>query len=127
MPGVMQTIAGTIAVCEPRPFLTPALQREFEHTPYHVRGCRSTRELPSLITTPFAVIVCDITTHPADGLNWFTTPLSQRWPSVVCGSPTVAELEPVFRELGVRSFLPDLISPQDLAQLCRRWLARQSV
>lgn len=124
MPGVMQPLAGTIAVCEPQPYWTPLLQRDFASSSYVVRSCRAPRELPGLIGSSPGVVICDVSAQPADFLNWFATPVSRRWPIIVCGSPRVAELEPVYRELGVRSFLPDLIPIEELAQLCRRWLKR---
>lgn len=124
MPGMMQPMAGTIAVCESRPYWTPLLQREFESLPYLVSVCRAPRELPGIITSPNAVVICDVSTQPAEFLNWLAKPVSRRWPIIVCGSPDVAELESVYRELGVLSFLPELVSVRDLAQLCRRWLKR---
>ncbi|HET6422102.1 MAG TPA: hypothetical protein VFG20_00370 [Planctomycetaceae bacterium] len=122
MPGVMQSAIGTILVCEPRSFWAPALQREFEQSAFFVRGCRSLRDLPGLMDLPRGIVVCDVTVQPAEFLNWFATPASRRWPSLVCASPATAELEPVFRELGVRSFQTDFIAPRELARICRRWL-----
>jgi len=122
MAGVLQPVHGTVAVCEAQPFWTPALQREFVASAYVVRGCRTPRELPALISTPIAMVVCDVTQLTAETLRWLSLPESHRWPCVACGSPAVAELEPVFRELGVRSFLTDLVSASELATLCRRWL-----
>ncbi len=124
MPGIWQSIAGTIAVCERLPFWVPALQREFEHEPIAVRGCRTPRELSALISTRPAIAVCDVTAQPAECLNWFTTSTARSVPIVVCGSPAVAELEAVCRELGVRSFFPDIVPREELSQLCRRWLRR---
>lgn len=122
MAGLLQPIHGTIAVCEPQPFWTPALQREFLGSNYRVHGCRSPRELTELIQRPRAVVVCDLTAQPSECLNWVATAAARNVPIAVCGSPQVSELEVVCRELGVRSFSPDLVSPAELAQLCRRWL-----
>ncbi len=126
MAGVLQSVHGTILVCEPAPFWTPALQRELQQDSLLVRGCRTPNELDALIDKhPLAIIVYGLNTGPAGCLSWLASRKSQSLPVIICGSTTTAELEPVCRELGARSFLPDLISHADLAALCRRWLRMQ--
>lgn len=126
MAGVLQTVHGTILVCEPAPFWTPALQRELQQDSLLVRGCRTPNELDGLIAGhPHAMIVYDLNTGPAGCLGWLASRKSKSLRVIVCGMTTNAELEPVCRELGARSFIPDLISHADLAALCRRWLRVQ--
>lgn len=123
MVGALQTVRGLIVVCERQPYWTPALQRELLSEPFHVRGCPSLRELDRLISThPKAMVVMDLEADSAGCLAWLSTHVTRPVPSIICGSPSTSGLEPLCRELGALSFLPDYIPRSEMAALCRRWL-----
>ncbi len=117
------TAPGTIVVCEPRAFWTPALQRELQPERHQVRGCHSLRELNAILMNDGkTIVVYDLSFQPEGCLTWLAGQHNGAVPTIVLGSKATAELEPVFREWGARSFVVDLISRTDLAALCRRWL-----
>jgi len=125
MSGVLQVVQGAIVVCEPTPFWTPALQRALDRDPYVVRGCRHAGELDVLAAAHgTTVIVYELASNPAGCLAWLAARRTRPLPTIVMGSETTAELESVCRELGAHSFIPELITRIDLADLCRRWLQR---
>ncbi|MDP1797428.1 MAG: hypothetical protein Q8K78_08105 [Planctomycetaceae bacterium] len=110
-------------MCEPKPYWAPAMQREFHAEAFVVRGCRRPSELDALIVAHrTTIVICDLESGPANVLAWLASRQKAPIPTVISGSSSTAGLEAVCRELGVWSFLPDLIPHNEIAALCRRWL-----
>lgn len=125
MPGAMQTATAAVLVYESQPFWAPALQRAFADEPVYVWGCDRLNTLDEALRRwPRAVIVADGVTDPAGLLTWLAkNPARNSVTIAVCGSASSASFEPLFREVGVASYLPDLIPIGELASRCRRWLS----
>ena len=118
-----------IAVFERQPFWGPELQRQFEHGAVDVRECRAVGDLlPGVDSYPSALLVIDFDSGPAACLNWLKDELRvhpKAWPVIACGIAT-RELEWVLREAGVTALLPEFVSGEKLARLCRRQLGLQT-
>lgn len=114
-----------IAIFERLPYWGPELQRQFLDRPVEIRECRSVSDLRH-VTNGYSrvLLVIDFAAAPSDCLTWLGTyqQESQPWPLIVCGSPESAELEWRLRDAGVTAFLPDMISGDQFARLCRRLL-----
>jgi hypothetical protein len=115
-----------IAVFEKRPYVGPELQRQFARSSVLVRECRSIGELLPLVADfDSALLVIDFDSAIESCLRWLYANAEsnlRRWPIVGCGSAAVADLEWRLREAGVTAFLPDVVSGDRLARLCRKQL-----
>lgn len=115
-----------ISVFEARPYWGPELQRQFENSTTTIRECRSLSDLiPSTQGFDAALIVIDLESDLENALAWFI----ENWreslhtcPLIACGSPSVSDLEWILRETGVTAFLPEVLSGDAFARLCRRHL-----
>ena len=115
--------APEIVVHEKRPRWAPELQRQFVGEEVRVRGCRSLADaVPRAADAAPRVVVLDLEAAPAETLHFLGHwgPKARRWPVVVIGSTRTADLEWPARELGALAFLPEEVSGEDLARLCRR-------
>lgn len=122
-----------IVVFEPRPRWEPELQRQFGNEAVRVCGCRTIKELSSLVfpqTIKNAanaveiadVVVLHVSENAAPCLQWITGLATQpQAPAVVvlC-SPELAELEWTLRDAGVLEVMIDEYSGERLARCCRR-------
>lgn len=115
-----------VIVCEPQPYWTPELQRQFQQDSVAVRGCRKWSEIaPQSGEFDQTVEVVELV---EDRAAECLTGLLQRQrvgkspPLIIVTSPRLATLENVLREAGVRAFFPDQPTGEDLARCCRRWL-----
>lgn len=123
MAGVMQPVQGSIAVYELTAYWAPTLQRAMHSEPYIIRGFRSVAELDRFIVSrPPTMVVYDLTADPGACLSWLSSRQAYAFPTIILGSATTAELEPICREWGVCSFKADVIPGHELAALCRRWM-----
>ena len=122
----MTPFRAAISVFESDPYWVPELQRQFLHSAVTVRECRSIGDLlPGLEVFDFELILLDFESGPVEALAWlsaFVTKQVRRIPIIICGSSDTRELEWMLREAGVSAFLPDRVSGEDLARLCRRLL-----
>lgn len=125
MPAVSQP--STIAIFEKQPYWGPELQRQFQHTETAIRECRSLRDLSVTTQSVQDVVwVIDLEAGLEQSLEWLANDVAQlsfTVPIIVIGSPASAELEWILREAGVTAFLPELVTGEDLARLCRRMLS----
>lgn len=124
MPAVSNPFA--IVVFEKQPYWGPELQRQFQHSDVLVRECRSIRDLlagaGALDKTLFVI---DLEADLEQTLEWFGTGLAichVSIPIIALGSKAHGELEWVLREAGVSAFLPEFVTGEHLARLCRRML-----
>ncbi|MCX7423153.1 MAG: hypothetical protein NT013_26955 [Planctomycetia bacterium] len=122
-----------IVVFEPRSRWEPELQRQFGNEAVRVCGCRTIKELSSLVfpktiintvnaTEISDVVVLQVSENAASCLQWITGLATQpQAPAVVvlC-SPESAELEWALRDAGVLEVMIDEYSGQRLARCCRR-------
>jgi hypothetical protein len=118
-----------IVVFEPRPYWGPELQRQFSRTSIAVRECRAIADIqPSTTEFRAGLIVIDLDSAIGECLAWLELDLSRprRWPIVACGSKATADLEWLLRDAGVTEFVPDVITGDEFARLCRRQLGLQS-
>ena len=115
-----------IAIFESRPYWGPELQRQFEHTNVTLREFRSVGDLSvSIVGFGTSLIVLDLDAALVDCVKWLGSGNSEqllRLPIIAIGSSATAELEWLLREAGVTVFLPDMITGEELAKLCRRQL-----
>ena len=115
-----------IAVYEVRPYWGPELQRQFADTPVVIRECRSLCDLlPSVQGFRFVLLVVDLEPAIEKVLDWLISEFKvdrHRWPIIACGSIETLDLEWSLREAGVTAFLPDVISGESFARLCRKQL-----
>ena len=124
--------APEVLVHERRPRWRPELERQFRGEPARVRSCSSLGDLAKAVDAadPPPLVVLDLDAAPAESLQ-----LLGRWtgrpgrPAVVAiTGPRTADLEWPARELGALTVLPESISCDDLANVCRRqWAPRQTV
>jgi hypothetical protein len=115
-----------IVVFEKRPYYGPELQRQFLGSAVVVKECRSVTDLlPSSSGATSSLIVLDLESATGDYLQWFRSDVPRhpmRVPIIAIASQELAEIEWILRDAGVTAFVPDLISGNDLARLCRRQL-----
>ena len=115
-----------IAVFEKRPYWGPELQRQFAQASIVIRECRTVGDLlPAIAGFETALMVMDLDSGLGDCLDWLGTNTVKdgiHCPIIACGSAATANLEWRLREIGVTAFLPDVISGNDFARLCRRQL-----
>jgi hypothetical protein len=115
-----------IAVFELRPFWGPELQRQFGHSSIVIRECRAVNDLlPSTDGFEKALIVIDLDSAIENCIKWLGVDVKQhlhQWPIIACGSAATADFEWPLREAGVTAFLPEIISGDAFAKLCRRQL-----
>lgn len=120
----------TIAVFERHPYWGPELKRQFENAPINIRECRSVSDLQHLISafTPILLVV-DLEAGTEDCISWLSSRFGQHSrgiPVVACGSSATSALEWSLRELGVSVFLPEVISGEEFARICRWQIGLQS-
>jgi len=115
-----------VAVFERQPCRGPELQRQFDRTRITVRECRSVSDLlPSISGFESALLVIDFDAAMLDCLNWLGSGevnRSRHCPIIACGSADTMDLEWLLREAGITAFLPDVISGDEFARLCRSQL-----
>jgi hypothetical protein len=120
------SIDAAIAVFERRPYWGPELQRQFERIPVTICECRVVEDLlPSIHEFRTALMVVDLDAAIVECLSWFGTMATSHaacYPIIACGSADTANMEWLLRDAGVTAFLPEAISGDDMARLCRRQL-----
>jgi hypothetical protein len=112
-----------VHVFESRRRWAPELARQFLDEPVRVRGFRSIAELRGAVSPAgTAVAVLELDAAPADCLRWLAAQMNgtPQPATIVVGTSSTAELEPLVRELGAAAFVLDTISGESLARICRR-------
>ena len=115
-----------IAVFESRPFWGPELLRQFQQSSITVRECRALRDLAALTEdSRSGLFVIDLEDDALKCLGWLSSTwrrLPDRWPVIAIGSAAIADAEWTLREAGVTAYLPDFVSGDEFAKLCRKQL-----
>ena len=99
------------------------MQRQFVDEEVRVRSCRRAADIePMLGEAPQSVLVLDLGIGPAECLQFLGRLIGRvsSPPIIMVGPGKMAELEWSMRELGALAFLPDSVSGEELARLCRR-------
>lgn len=115
----------TILVCEPEPYWTPELQRQFLGSQIAVRGCRKWSEMTELSRScEGAVRLVDFPAVAADCLAGMAGEIfrADHPPLLLLIDAGTEELEWTLRDGGADAVLSDRIAAKDLVQICRRWL-----
>lgn len=129
MPGILQTPSSGLAVFERETYWVPLLQRQLQGE-VAVRACTRLGTLEEwLAGWPRGVALVELDAAPAAILTWLGRRLRQpaSRPVLVLGSSTMAELEPLVRELGAAAFHPPTVPCRILLRQCRRLLEHQTV
>ena len=113
-----------VVVHERRPRWTPQLQRHLAAEGFRVRGCRSLADVAPGRLTP-SVAILELEAAPAESLH-FLARNAGSCPIIVIAGPASAELEWPIRELGATAVVSEDVSPDALANLCRRLTSDRS-